>query len=340
MLTWKQAKETLSRYAGTGGLCDDNPQVDSFTKEVLDYLLLSGSYGNIHKFCFCSVRGCITIPYELEVPLKVKIDGVIGTVWSTWSEFHATKFLENCLPADNALAEDPNYYPTVYPVPDGGAQIATLGFCNEDCNAHIIVQGKDLTGREIVTVHQGKQIVGEYLNIKNGVITYSQCVFGEITGIVKTVTQGYVQLLWVRPNQNTKGFLSDYSPLEEHPSYRRFILKPICGCTGQFHKVSILGRVRLKEKYTDNDYIPFTNRYLLSLAGQAVNANFNRNPEAAVAADKQMMEMISRENEYKNVNNGQPTEMFIPTSPGAIGNIVSTNIWGAGTGGWSGRRFS
>lgn len=338
-LTWRQAKEVLARYAGTGGLCDDNPQVESFTREVLEYILLSGSYGNIHKFCFCSVRGCITVPYELEVPLKIKIDGMVGSVWDRFFEFHATPYLADCLPADNTLQEDPNYYPTVYPVPDGGAQIGALGFCNEDCEAHIIVQGKDPTGREIITQHNGEQVVGEYISIKKNVLVYTQCVFGEITGIFKSPTQGYVQLLWIRPTQNLKGFLSDYSPLEERPSYRRFILKPYCGCGQGFHKVSVLGRVRLKEKYTDNDYIPFSNLYVISLGGQAVNANYNRNPEAAIAADKQMMDMINRENDYKRVENGQPVEVFIPTSSGAIGNIVSTNIWGAGAGPWSGRRL-
>src|SRR6266853_1151558 len=303
-LTWKQAKETLARYAGTGGLCEDNYQVDTFTREVLDYLLMSGSYGNIHKFCFCAVKGCFTIPYELEVPIKIKIDGVIGSVWDKWLEFHTTKYLDNCVPMEQAAFEDANYYPTVYPVPEGGANIGCLGFCNEDCDAHIIVQGVDPTGRQIITDHKGQQIVGEYLTIKKGILVYTQNVFGDVTGIVKSPTVGYTQLLWVRPTLNLKGFLADYSPLEEQPAYRRFRLtSPYCQVN---HKVSILGRIRLREKYTDTDYIPFNNLYTLSLAGQAVNANFNQNPERAMAADKQLVDMIERENEYKKVQNGQP----------------------------------
>lgn len=328
-LTYREVKETLARFAGTGGLCADNPEVDAFARQVMDYLLLSGSYGNVHKFCFCSVGGCITLPYELETPLKIKVDNIVGTVWDTWCEFHATKFLNDCLPADNSLQEDPNRYPTVYPVPAGGAQIGCLGFCEEDCTARIIVQGRDPTGREIITTHNGEQIVGEYLTIRKGVITYTQTVFGEITGIVKSPTQGYVQLLWIRPNYNQKGFLADYTPLEEHPSYRRFILKPICGCSdSSFHKVSVLGRIRLKEKYTDNDFVPFSNRYTLMLAAQAVNSNFNTNPEVAMAFDKQMLNIVERENDYKSVENGKPIEVFIPTSGGAVGNIVGYSGYG------------
>lgn len=321
-LTYREAKETLARFAGTGGLCADNPEVDMFTRQVMDYLLLSGSYGNVHKFCFCSVGGCITIPFELETPLKVKVDGVVGTVWDFWQEFHATKFLDACLPADNSLSEDPNVFPTVYPLPAGGAQVGVLGFCEEDCTARIIVQGRDPTGREIITTHNGEQIVGEHLTIRKGIITHTQVVFGEITGIVKSETVGYVQLVWIKPAYNQKGFLADYSPLETNPSYRRFNLKPVCGCANGFHKISVLGRIRLKQRYTDNDYVPFSNRYALMLAGQAVNANFNTNPDAAIAFDKQLMVQIERENEYKGVNNGSPIEVFIPTSGGAIRGIV------------------
>ncbi len=336
-LTWRQAKETLARYAGTGGLCADNSQVDTFTREVLDYLLMSGSYGNIHKFCFCAVKGCFTIPYELEVPLKIKVDGVIGSVWDKWMEFHTTKYLDSCVPMEQAAYEDANYYPTVYPVPDGGAQIGCLGFCEEDCTAHIIVQGKDPTGREIITDHKGEQIVGEYISIKKGVLVYTQNTFGDVTGIIKSPTVGYVQLLWVKPAFNLKGFLADYSPLEEQAAYRRFILTTPCGKAA--YKVSILGRIRLREKYTDSDYIPFNNLYALSLAGQAVNANFNQNPDRAVAADKQLVDMIERENEYKKVSNGQPMEYFLPLSGGSIGNIVGTNIFnGPGSRNWWGRR--
>lgn len=335
-LTWLQAKETLARYAGTGGLCADNTQVETFTREVLDYLLMSGSYGNIHKFCFCVYKGCFTIPFELEVPLKMKVDGVIGTVWDKWMEFHTTKYLDNCTPMENAAYEDANYYPTVYPMPDGGALVGCLGFCNEDCEAHIIVQGKDPTGREIITDHKGQQIVGEYISIKKGVLVYTQNVFGDITGIIKSPTIGYVQLLWVLPVLNRKGFLADYSPLEERPSYRRFRLTT--PCAKPYYKVSVLGRIRLKEKYTDTDYIPFNNLYALSLAGQAVNANFNQNPDRAMAADKQLVDIIERENEYKKVQNGQPMEYFLPLSGGAIGNIVNTNIFnGPGFRGWGKR---
>lgn len=320
-LTFKQAKEILAKYDGRGGSCVDAPTVPLFVQKVLQHLLFSGEYGGLRTFSFCAQRGCITLPYELETPIKVKIGDKVGTVWDKWYDYHSSKEMVDCLPANQALIEDPNYYATVYDIPyQEGSLIGVLATCQEDEDAHVIVQGFDATGREIVTVnYKGEQIVGEYLRIQQGVIKYTKALFAKITGIVKTPTKGYVQLLWVSPARNLKGFLADYSPLETAPNYRRFRLTSPC-CETQ--RVSILGRIRLRSAYTDNDYIPFDNLYALDLAGQEVNANANRAPDLAVAANKQLINTVNLENEHKRVQNGQPMEVFIPLSGGAIRNIV------------------
>lgn len=321
-LTFRQAKEILAKYDGRGGSCIDAPTVPAFVLQVLQHMLFSGQHGNLRTFSFCANKGCITIPYELEVPLKVRIGDRIGTVWDKWFDYHSSKDMYDCTPADKALIEDPNRYATVYDIPfSNGARVGALAVCEEDPDAHIIVQGVDATGREIITTnYKGEQIVGEYLRLQKGQLRYTSVAFAKITGIVKSITKGYVQLLWVSPSNNTKGFLADYSPLEISPSYRRFRLTaPWCTETV---KVSILGRIRLRDVYTDNDYIPFDNVYALNLAGQEVNANFNRAPDLAVAANKQLINQIDLENEYKRVQNGQPVEFFLPLSPGSIKNIV------------------
>lgn len=329
-VTWKAAKEELAKYAETGGLCADNPKVDLFTRKVLDYLLINASFGNVRKFCFCAIKGCFTLPYELEVPQKIKIDGVIGSVWNRWFEYHQTNTLDGCLPIEAAAIEDPNNYPTVYPVPDAGARVGVLGTCDESPDAHVIIKGKDTTGREIITSHKGEQIVGEYLQIKKGCLLYTNAPFGEVTEVYKTPTVGYATLFWLNLDVGLKGFLADYSPLETLPQYRRYRLTVPCNAGPT--KVSVLGKIRLKAHYTDTDLIPFDNLYALSLAGQAVNFNANRNVEGAMAADKQLTEIVQRDNAHHSPANGQPLEFFGPLSPGSIGNIVGSNIlrgrWG------------
>jgi hypothetical protein len=285
-------------------------------------MLFSGQHGNLRTFSFCAQKGCITIPYELEVPIKIRIGDRVGTVWDKWFDYHSSKDMYDCMPADKAIVEDPNYYPTVYDIPfAAGARIGALATCQEDADSYIIVQGLDATGREIITTnYKGEQIVGEYLRLTKGQLKYTANSFAQLTGIVKTPTNGYVQLFWVSPSNNLKGFLADYSPLETAPSYRRFRLTaPWCTETV---KVSILGRIRLRAAYTDNDYIPFDNVYALNLAGQEINANYNRAPDLAIAANKQLVNNIDLENEYKRVQNGQPMEVFVPLSGGAIKNII------------------
>lgn len=317
-ILYKEAKEILSRYAGPAGVCATDSQVDLFIRQVLEYLLISGSYGNTRKFCFNAVKGCFTIPYELETPIKVKIDEQVGSVWNRWFEYHDSDILNDCVPAASALFEDPNYYPTVYDMPEGGARVGITATCNEVDTAHVIVQGVDPSGREIFTVHKGEKIHGEYLTIKTCDLRYTQTNFAKVTAVLKTKTNGYTPLYWVNPGSMLKGFLADYSPLEEKPAYRRYKLTTPCGPSV---KVSVLGRIRLREAYTDVDYIPFDNVYNLFLAGQAVNANYNTDVNTAVAKDKMMTDFISREAAHKTPQPGTPLEVFGPLSAGHIRNI-------------------
>jgi len=116
-ITYGEAKRILSQYAGRGGKCANSKGVDEFVLEVLQHMLYSGEYGNLRTFTFMSQKGCITLPYELEAPLKVKINAKIGTVWDKWFEYHPGRFIEDCVPCGEAMFEEPNYFPTVYDVP-------------------------------------------------------------------------------------------------------------------------------------------------------------------------------------------------------------------------------
>lgn len=323
-VTFGEAKNLLAQFAGRGGKCPNTQEVYLFVKQVLQYMLYSGTYGNLRKFCFNAVDGCFTAPFELEVPLKVKIDSNVGTVWSKWHEFYNYGEMEGCVPASDALYEEPNLYPTVYELPSGGARVGALATACEEVNAYLIVQGLDPSGREVITNHEGKQVVGEYLRLRKGILRYTQVAFGKITAIEKSKTNGYVQLFWVNSEATMKGFLADYSPLEEKPQYRRFKLTTQnCGSNcSTCLKVSVLARIRLKDNYADNDIIPFDNLYAISIAGQAVQAQFNGDAAQAQAKDQMMQDLIARESEYKRVSPGQPVDIFYPLSGGSITNIV------------------
>lgn len=320
-LTWKEAREITAQFTNRGGKTDTAPGTDTFTYQVLQYLLYEGEHGSERKFSFCAYNGAFTIPYELEVPLKVKIDNKVGSVWDRWFEWHQGFELDGCIP-QNALFEDPNYYPTVYDVCSTGSKIGILGTCTEDETAHVVIKGKDLSGRQIITSHKGEQVIGEYLTIQKGQINYTKNVFGTIDEVYKTITKGYTQLYAVNPDNQSKTFLADYEPYLEKPQYRRFTITS--NCPGTYTKITVLGRIRLKPKYADEDLIPFENRYAIFTAAQMMNKQFNGNLDQVGALGQIVTNTVTKENEHKKINNGQPIEVFTGTSPGRIQNTIIT----------------
>lgn len=314
MIKYSEAKSILAKYAGIGGKCATDEGVDLFVKQVLQYLLYQGTNGNERKFCFYAVKGCVTLPKELEVPLKVRIDGEVKSVWNRWFEYRSGNSVdEPCLDSKSIL-EDPNRYPTAYDLPTCGGYPAVIGVCQEAEDAHVIVKGTDLTGREIYSTHKGEKITGVYLTIRKSKITTTDIKFGKITEVYKTPTKGYVTLLGMGESDYDRTFLADYSPYEETPSYRRIRFLTSCP---DICKVSILGRIKLKDHYADEDLIPFDNLYLLQVAGQTVNKMYNDDMEKALAKDSYVKGLIETEGNYKKVNNGQPMEIFQPLSGGA-----------------------
>lgn len=318
-LTFGQARQLLAKYAGPAGHCPSTDEVQLFVRQVLQYILASGAHGNIRKFVFNAVNGHFTIPYELETPLKIKIDGVVSNVWSHWFDFYHTGHEHGCMEAQDALVEDPNYYSVVYDPTPPYSRIGVVGLVDEDKDAHIIISGKDATGREVVTQHQNKEIIGEYLQIIRGKLQISQVNFNQITSIQKSRTKGYATLYGVDIATGIKKFLSDYAPFEEIPRYRRFNLTSRCSDSV---KVTILGRVRLREYYSDNDILPFESLYALELAAQTIQASRNTQPDVAQAKDVMLTNLIGRENSTKQINNGQPVEMYKPLSMGSLRNII------------------
>lgn len=324
-VTYGEAKKILAQYAGRGGKCysENSEEVDLFAREVLQYMLISGAYGNQRTYCFRAYNGCITLPYELDVPLKVKFDDTVGDVWDRWFQFYpGSQFKDDatCCAVNEALYEDSNQYPTVYDLPPDGGHPAVIATADEAKDAQVVIQGLDLTGREVITNHAGKQYYGEVLRLRRGEFRYTEVKFSRITGVQKSKTNGYVQLVSYNPTTQQKKFLADYTPYEENPSYRRYKL------TGRHTnanvKVTILGRIRIKDRYANNEFIPFENLLAIRLAGQRVHADVISDSAGSQAKDTLLNKVIMQELNYKKPAVSQPIEVFPLMSGGAIKNII------------------
>lgn len=318
-ITFGKAKKLLQPYCGQSGKAFHSKDLDEFTLKVLQYLLITGSPGAEQRFELCSARGYVTLPYELQTPLKMLVNGRVGGVMDRWFEFRSRP--NNCdhyLECADLLIEDPNTYFTVYDGPTE-FQVGVKGNLRESDEAYAIVSGVDLTGRPIYTQHKGEQISGEFLQIKCNHLIWSNAYFNKISGFVKTPTNGYVTLYW-KDRHGNQGFLSDYSPVDTAPSYRRFKLNvPNCP---DYAKVSIIGRTRLKDHYAENDRIPFETLYNVEVAGQQVKAQSTNQSDLAKTNDSFLRDLVERDAGHKNINNGKAIEVFYPTSGGTIKGIV------------------
>ncbi len=327
MLTFLDVKRLVSDYSGRGGACTDSKSTELFARQVLEYIMLNGAYGSIRRFHFIAQQGCITLPPELETPLQVKIDRKVGSVWNQWMAFSSVKEdLTGCHDAFNVLEPQPNPVFTAFAVPPGGSKLGVIATCKEEVDSYLIVKGKDVTGREIVTTHKGQQIVGEKFTLQKNVVKYGEVIFGEITGIVKSPTNGYVQLYAVNPETQSAMFLGDYSPLDEHPSFKQ--VKIIASqCHGPLIEVIVQGRIRLKDRYVDNDIVPFDSINTITFAAQKLQAENNNNIQVAGYKGTLLKDMIENEAAYKRVNPGTPVNVASVTSGAAVRGIVRYKLW-------------
>jgi len=319
-LTFGKAKELCQPYCGISGKAFDSKELHDFTIKTLQYLLITGSPGGEKLFDINTGRGFFTAPYELETPLKLLVNGRVGNAVNKWFEFRSKP--NNCdrfLDCADLIIENTDTYYTAYDGPDE-FQVGVKSNQTE-CGKNFIVSGQDLSGREVFTNHKGAAIAGELLEIPENTATikWSNVYFAKITGVVKDPTNGYLSCFW-RDRKGTIGYLSDYAPVEEAPSYRRFQLN-IPNCP-EYAKISIIARTRLKETYADNDRVPFDNFYNIEVAAQQIQSQLSKQMELATQQHKFLTTLVDLENTHKKLNNGIAIEQFFHTSGGTIKGIV------------------
>jgi len=320
-LTFGEIKEIVAPYAGRTGKCPDDEETAKFARIVMENLLYSGSHAGLRRLNILAAKGCISLPPEVEVPLKARIDHRVANIWNKWFSFHSVnEDIENrCRPAGEVLIEDGDFTPLAYPLPPSGSLIGVMGICDEGPDASVIIQGKDPTGREVYTIFRGEELTGEKIGICKGVIKYGQVCFAQIDAVLKTKTNGYVSLFSVCPQTNERTLLADYTPLEEKPLYRKF--RVVSRSCGPIAHVSMLCRVRLKDNYHTNDITFFENNLAVLLAAQRIQAEVNNDSQVAGYKTAALADMLEKESSYKKIN-GNPIDVFFPLSGGSIKNLI------------------
>ena len=318
-LTFKDVKLAISKYCGRAGKCADDETVSVFALEVMQQLLYMGEYGSLRTWEFFTNNGMITVPSDLELPLKVKIDRSVENVMDKFYNFYNHTTLDHCVPFEKGLVEDINPYYTQFDLPPCGAHILAVPYCDEAEDAHLIINGLDEYGKEVYYPHDGQNIKGEYLSITKRCPAYTQTKFSKITGIEKTETNHYVRLYWYKPETGEKGLLGEYRPKDLHPSFRRF--RVLGGKCKDWYKVTILGRIRLFDSYADNDIVPFSNIRAIKLMAQQLQNEDNNELKAAQYKNQRIEQTLNSENNYKRTTS-QPADVLHVVSAGNIFNLI------------------
>lgn len=329
-----QAREAIADYVGKSGKCADHPDVERRVMSVVQEMLGHGAYGSIRKWTFHACESAITMPIDLEVPLRYSIDGYPESVWSKWYEFSEMSGAGELARMQEAvsLIEETNEVFTSYNIPVGGARIAvSLAWPGgtkqkkEAADAYIIIHGFDSAGRKIETGLTAESLAGgERLQILNDKTVYGTAEFARITGIEKSPTNNHVRLHWYRPAKREFGFLAEYRPSDIRPSFRRFRIPGIdpsrsaCGCA----LVSILGRVRMLDRYHDNEVLPVTNLRALEVLAQSMFAADNDNILTAGSKEKMAAASIAREVEYKRPAAEEGFDFYEETAPGNMVGMI------------------
>ena len=324
IITMGRARQIIAEFTGKKGKCPESDAVRDFVMEVVERLLYKGAHGNLRKWEFCLSHQCFTAPPDMEVPLKVKIDGIIESVWSKWYEFHDVNSAEiddsNFKPG---LFEEVGDFFTVYDIPPSGARIAAIAAGAEKDDAEITIQGKDEHGRDIFTVQDGKQVHGEKIKISREDPVFTRKCFTKITGIEKSRTCHHVRLYWqtvdCQNKPTARGMLSEFRPTDTVPSYRRFkVPHARADCPA---KICVLGRVKMLESYHDNDILPVKSIGALRAMASVIQSEQNDRINEARFHNNSVDNILNDENEYHKT--GEESVDFVwDTSPGRNENLL------------------
>lgn len=322
IITLKQAREVVAEYTGKKGKCASSEEVRLFVMEVVQRLLHKGANGNLRKWCFCLCNGCFTAPMDLEVPLRVKIDGYPSQVWSKWYEFYDLHAADACdKNFKTGMSEQVDTYPIVYDLPKPGARVVAIPLEDENEDANVVIQGEDVNGRDVFTVCNGQHIHGEKIKISRSKPVFSKTVFSKITAVEKSRTCSHVRLYWQTHRDNqilSRGLLSEYRPTDLNPSYRRFKVPDArCDCCV---KVEVIGRVRLLDSYHDNDILPVTSIGALRSMAMTIQSERTGSMNEANFHIARVGQILEDENEYHKTGQ-EPLDFVYFSSPGSNENL-------------------
>lgn len=314
----------LANVSGTTGMSPTDPRVMDYTNLAIFELMNEGDWPSlVSRLQFRLTQPRVVLPAEFDRILYLTVNHSPIPMQSPWFEFigDGPDFLnagyvptppnmqnsllwqrfigvldrEQCYTFEDVPKDGQIYYPVIY----GTVDERTPGSTDRPV---LILQGYDSNNQWIRTQNAaGDWIDGMELPINGdtppfatqGVVSISQ-----VTGIVKPVTKGYVNLYANCPATGANIFLGSYTPYDTTPFYRSYNIPGLQFNNGEPYFVNARARRRYYPIQKTSDWLLINNLPALIAMLQAVYYREAKDPQnyaayKAIAVDILQKEMKS-----------------------------------------------
>lgn len=293
--------ELKERVGQVVGACSDEKKSE-LAISVLRYLHKEGAFGLYRKWEVFANQCYVTLPPDLDTPKKVAINGNPRPVQDFWHEFHDVNSYDSaefndsnllCTHEGGGIRIEPNYYATACDVPPCGGYVyfAPIPVPNapiyEEKGLEATIHGKEYqTNKEVSLAHNNVMAKGEVLPISPSEVLFSTIKYREIFNIIKPKTLNRYGLFWAEhkgPNAKS-GLLAELEPFDTKPRFRRIYIPALKQYYQEFYGsddeqiynkcgvcLTILGTIKIKDHYDDNEIIPFVEGVDFALTAKAIH---------------------------------------------------------------------
>lgn len=339
MITFAELKEQIRASIG---VCSEVKLRESAI-DVLRFFQNEGSFGGLKKVKVYAKDSYITLPADIETPKKVLVNKNPRPVRNFWQEFndvHSYDVAElndyDCLYdfESGGIRLEPGTFATMYDIPESGGYvyfspiiIPGVPLYQEKSELEGVIHGVEhSTKRDVVMAHKSQLLRGEVLNISSSTPLFSNVKYGQITNIIKPQTLNRIGLFWSESleEDSPSGLLAEFSPFETRGVFKRVYVPEVrriydrafnnlssysdCGVC-----LTILGTVRVKNHYDDNELIPFDLSHNFKVVAKALHnmANAGNSDEFNVgrAQKNEVIKDLNKEHGRKT-SSGNPLNVI------------------------------
>jgi len=241
------------------GMVTTDSRLLDYINEACERLLVKGKWPSCYgRFSIAVTDGLVTWPRQIETIERFANNDTPGTVQNDWYEWIETGWglRDSASGYDGKTLIDRGtncVFANVSIVP--GAFLKVKSSLAADVTPDkILIQGFDFLGNWVRTLSGGVYIDGEYVTITG--TTYATTVnrFSRITGIQKTVTDGFISLWEEDPSTGFYNRLGYYEPTETVPCYRVSLVPGITTDTPPAY-INVMAKLRFIKASVDTDYV-------------------------------------------------------------------------------------